>query len=138
MTKNVTLEFVCRVLEIFDGEDGLSASNLWWRTDDEYAPITLFVNCNDMFFWACSDCEKLTPENLHILEQAVKDVKAVTGDSEHADLLFCCRVRKMQPQGAVFDEKYLPKRLWSLFAAAGEHRPADLGNPTEYKEAIVV
>lgn len=127
--KNVNLEFVCRVLSVFNGFDGLSNDDVWWRTDDEYAPITLLVNCNDLFFWGCSDCEEVTPENISILEQAVKDVEAITGSQRHADQVFCCRVRGMRPQGACYDERYFPKPIWPLFDAAGPERKTGLGNP---------
>lgn len=127
--KNVDLNFVCRVLSIFDGFNGLSNDDVWWRTDDEYAPITLFINCNDVFLWGCSDCEEVTPDNIAILEQCVKDVELITERRRHAEVLFCCRVRNMRPQGAYYEERYCPKELWSLFDAAGPERETGVGNP---------
>lgn len=125
----VTLDFVCRVLSIFDGFDRLSNDDVWWRTDDEYAPITLIVNCNDLFFWGCSDCETITPENVETLESAVRDVKALTGNNGGADAVFCCRVRGMRPQGACYSTKYYPVEIWPLFDAAGPEREIGIGNP---------
>ena len=96
-----------------------------WRCDGEYAPITFWVNCNDLFFWGSSDCETLTIENLPILEQAFADCKAV--DLEWAaDMLFCARVRKERPQGAAYPKD--PK-TWPLFDACGPEREVGFGNP---------
>lgn len=131
MPKNVDLAFVCRALSIFDGFSGLSNDDVWWRTDaPEYDPITLMVSCNDFFIWGSSDGEEITPENIEVLEQAVKDVEALTGGKRtYADLLFCARVSKLRPQGAYY--KYLPKELWPLFDACGPVREAGLGNPED-------
>jgi hypothetical protein len=128
--KDVSLEFVCRVLSIFNGFDGLSNDDVWWRTDTEYAPITLMVNCNDLFFWGCSDCEEVTPENIELLEKTVKEVHDLTGTDRYADALFVCRVRRMRPQGACYDERYIgPETLWPLYDACGPERKTDFGNP---------
>ena len=64
--KNVDLKFVIRVLSVFNNFDEPDCEELWWRTDGEYAPVTFLVNCNDIFFWACSDCEEITRENVEI------------------------------------------------------------------------
>ena len=114
----VTLEFVCRVLSVFD-EDGPSQDSLWWRTDGEYAPLTLFVKCSDLFVWGCADLEEVTPDNVAELERAAADVKAVTWDGNYvyADLLFCCRVRGHRPQKPCY--KDLDEETWPLFDACG-------------------
>lgn len=139
MAKDVDLEFVCRALSIFNGFDALSNEDVWWRTDDEYAPITLMVNCNDLFFWGCSDCEEITRENLPMLETTFAELKAMNKkDGEfyketHLERctpeVFCCRARKMRPQGACYDEKYYPKAIWPLFDSAGPERETGMGNP---------
>lgn len=51
------LPFICRVLAIFNGFDGPGTDGLWWRTDDEHAPVTFFASCNDLFMWGCADAE---------------------------------------------------------------------------------
>lgn len=97
---------------------------LWWRTEGEYAPITFFVNCNDLFYWACSDAEVITEDNINILEQSYIDaVKAEKHGECYASELFCCRVRGMRPQGAYY--KYIPCAMWSLFDACGPERALD-------------
>lgn len=103
-----------------------NCDDIWWRVDGEYAPLTLFVNCNDLFFWACSDCETLTAENIDLFEQSYKD------DENHGALLFCCRVRKMRPQGAYY--KYLDKDKWHLYDKCGEARETGFGNPHDQNE----
>lgn len=102
---------------------------IWWRTDDEYAPITFFVNCNDLFWWASADCEKVTPENIHLLEESLKDIAEIDDCSEMGGELFCCRSRKIRPQGAAYPKD---ERMWSLFDACGPDRDVDkkpFGNP---------
>lgn len=119
-------ETIRRAFAVFNGFEGPSNDNLWWRTDAEYAPITLLVHCNDLFAWGCSDCEPLGPSNIAALEQAYTDAKAA-GDLCHADLLWVARQRGMRPQGAYY--KYFKKGMWSLFDACGPEREVGLGNP---------
>ncbi len=129
-------KFVRRVLQIFNGFDGPDTAAIWWRTDDPaYDPVTFLVNCNDFFYWGCSDCEALTPDNLHIMEECIKDISACytgdhkTPDYDDAPSLFCARVRKLRPQGACY--KYIAKEYWHLFDACGPVREAQFGNPCE-------
>lgn len=89
------------------------------------------VNCNDLFYWACSDGEDITEETLPQFHQAVKDCKE---DESLAAWLYCARIRKMRPQGAAYT--YIPKDLWPLFDACGPEREIDFGNswkPGEYR-----
>lgn len=115
---------------------------LFWRTDGEFAPITFFANCNDLFYWATADLEVINPDNFPEIERAMKDVgarPASTVDctcctcqflrkrSESLDglSLFCARSRKMRPQKCAYPED---KKLWPLFDACGPERtPEDEG-----------
>lgn len=134
-----THEFILRVLRAFDFGDG---DSIWWRTDGEYAPVTFLVNCNDEFYWGCADCEEVTPRNIGILEQSIADCKEATkgksfgagtcserGSTVYAPMLFCARVRKMRPQGAVYPggDDHAGVRL--LLDACGPPRDVDLHNP---------
>ena len=112
--------FVMRVLKAtaFD-----NCSDIWWRVDAEYAPLTIFVNYNDLFFWGVADAEAVTPDNIDVFEQAYKD------SANHGGLLFCCRVRKMRPQGACY--QYITEADRHLFDACGESRDSGLGNPVD-------
>lgn len=114
-------EFYLRIFRVFDGFCGPSSSNLWWRTNEEWEPLTLFVNCSDLFWWATCDDETLTPDNIDMLEQAVKDIQAITPDDyTKAHILFCCRLRQMRPQTPYY--KYIPEALHPLFNACGPER----------------
>lgn len=126
--------FILRVLKAFEDGfcEGADKGNLWWRTDGEYAPITFLVNCNDAFWWATADAERITPDNIGVLEQALADCKAAdaTIGNLHASLLFVCRVRQMRPQGAYY--KHIEDQFRPLFDAAGPPREVDsapFGNP---------
>lgn len=139
MTEPVTLEFVLRVLrqsmETFDGYH-----EIWWRTDEpEYAPITFFARCNDLFYWACADCEDVTPDNIGEMESATADVLAVLAEDSskaylYATALFCCRIRKMRPQGAWY--RGVDPRVVPLFDDAGPERDAaEPGNTPRVKDS---
>lgn len=106
-----------------------NCEDIWWRADGEYAPLTIFASCNDLFYWACSDHEKVTQENIHVFEQAYKD------SPKNGAILFCCRMRGMRPQGAYY--KYIEPSEKHLFDACGPLREADklaFGNPHDQSE----
>lgn len=127
--KSVDLEFLLRIFRAtaFDNAD-----ILFWRTDGEYAPVTIFVICNDTFGWGCADLEEITPDNIGELEKALEDVKAANSKSGyiHMDTLFVSRVRKMRPQNAVYplDEPEICK----LLDECGPEREVGPGNPYEH------
>lgn len=101
---------------------------IWWTTDCQNPPQFL-VTCNDLFFWGSADAEELTPANVAELERAYADADAA--DSEgfghvHGGALFCCRMRRMRPQGRCYPKN---KKLWPLFDACGPEREIGFGNP---------
>lgn len=107
-----------------------------WQYDEEicYAAndiITPFVNCNDTFFWGCSDAEDIeSREDIDLLKKSFEDVGGHYCGSD----LFCARKRKCRPQGACYT--YYPEEYWHLFDECGEERETGLGNPYkpgEYK-----
>lgn len=141
------IDFIRSVLHLIDGfnSNGDLTECIWWRTDDEYKPVTFFVTCNDLFYWACADSEKLTPENLPMLTQAISDVRVADGvpldfDDKRPVLpeymkqhwnnwyhsgslgaeLFCARVRKMRPQQPCY--KTWSPAVKALFDACGPER----------------
>lgn len=111
-------EHVIEILAAFDDAD--SHDSVWWRTDGKYAPITLLVNCNDLFYWATADAEEITINNLPVYRQAVADIRAIGGMECSAAELFCCRVRGMRPQGPFYRE--LDGAEKALFDACGPPR----------------
>lgn len=122
----IDVNFIMRLLEITGGAGMCDELN--WRTDGEFAPVTFWVNCSDLFFWACADAEAVTPENVEVLAQAIADARAACpkfGDT-YAGMLFCSRVRKMRPQGAAYPRH---RELWPLFDACGPEREKDTKRP---------
>lgn len=117
-------DYAMRVLDIVARAD--HHDSIWWRTDNQYAPITFFVNCSDVFSWGSADLEDLTPERLEAFEQALKDCTDTAGSNVYGPELFCARMRGCRPQGAAYPEN---ERLWPLFDACGPERDTGLGNP---------
>jgi hypothetical protein len=115
-----------RVLKLLDEHE--QYDDVWWSCKGEYAPITFFVNCNDLFYWACSDAVIITDKNIELLESSY--IEASKHENEcgecYASLLFCCRDREMQPQGAYY--KDIPKSMWPLFDSCGPDRSEEKGN----------
>lgn len=132
------MDFVMDVLRTFSDVDG--GSSLSWRCDEEYAPVSFFLNCNDTFAWACADGEDITPETLPLLKQAIAEVQAATETNGWHTAwgwtdLFAARVRQMRPQGACY--KHYDERLWPLFDACGPKREVGLGNPKAHPLDLV-
>lgn len=101
-------EFYLRVMRCMKD----NAEYLWWRTDDEFAPITFFINCSDSFSWGTADGERVTEENVGILEQSIEDADD--------PLLFCARIRKMRPQRSMY--KYIGENKRHFFDECGPER----------------
>ena len=132
------LEFITDVLEILDIDADYGDLNEAVFTFVRGRRITFMVNANDLFYWACSDGEDITPENLPLLTQAIRDVRAAlgvptqpsAGDSAAWDkwwnaghqgaVLFAARVRGMRPQQPCY--KSWPAELHPLFDACGPAR----------------
>lgn len=77
--------------------------------DDE---ISLYVNCNDLFFWGCADCEDFELKELPDLQRAIKESR------NNGDILWVCRKRGMRPQGPYY--KYFNEQEVELFNACGQ------------------
>jgi hypothetical protein len=105
-----------------------------WKEDDSIkdGPLPGFrycgeipcVNCNDIFWWGCADCENVSEETLEDLNNAIKDCSPCITTGL---LLYCARAKKMRPQGAAYS--YIPKELWPLFDECGPKRELGIGNP---------
>jgi hypothetical protein len=101
-------------------------SELCWNYDPAKSDnLYFFVICNDQFYWATADGERVTDENIDILEQALKD------GGDWGPALFCSRSREMRPQGALY--AHIPQELWHWFDATGPERDVEpekaFGNP---------
>jgi len=137
------IDFISKVLSYIDGfamyKHGDFEERIWWRTDAEYAPVTFFMGCNDLFYWASADAVTLTPENIDRLDVAIKDIKVAMnmdhdrlpkehafkfdkwfGMGDYAAILFCARERKMRPQPPYYES--IPEELHALFNQCGPER----------------
>lgn len=92
---------------------------IWWRCDGKFAPVTFFVNCNDLFEWATADVEQLTPEDLPALRQAIADVGRSDEGNDLGFLLWCARKRGMRPQQSAYPKD---ERLRALYDVCGPER----------------
>jgi len=122
-------EGLIKLFTIYDQFDGPASESLWWRTDGNYSPVTMFVNCNDLFYWATADSEEIGLEDLDNLAQAVKDCDEAAKEANpgsktlggfYGDILWCCRQRKMRPQKPYY--KNIEKYLHPLFDSCGPER----------------
>lgn len=134
MTKKI--DFILKVLKLFSDYD--VHDDLFWTFRDDDGPVTLMVNCNDLFWWACADLEEITPKNIDLLEKSFKDCMKISGMSVlYATDLFVARVRQMRPQGACYSKTFPEhKKLWVLLDECGPERKIEKGNPYkpgEYK-----
>lgn len=100
--------------------------------DDEHI-YEILLNCNDFFFWACTDAEPFCRGDLESLKETYKECKKLlTKDNLYQFLyVWVCRKVGMRPQGAYY--KYLDKNIHDLINQAGEEREIDFGNPQSEK-----
>ncbi len=116
--------FILEVLRLQDEYD-CYGEPIYWATHGDYAPVTFFVNCNDLFWWATADAEKLLPEDMPMLRQAILDVQAADvydlrlDNYEMGCALWCARKRKMRPQQPAYPKD---EQLRALFDACGSLR----------------
>lgn len=136
MSNKKMIGFIMAVLKLCDRFE--IHDSLYWDFEDGDDKISFTITCNDVFWWGCSDCEKITPENIHLLEKSLDDCKKISRITVlYGTDLFVARVRKMRPQGAAYRNN-LPdyKKLWLLYDSCGPERELGLGNPYnpgEYK-----
>jgi hypothetical protein len=111
-------EAIVEVLRLVAEYDCYDA--IWWRCDGEFAPVTFFVNCNDLFWWATADAEPLTSGDIPELQQAIADIcKIDKYEASTGFLLWCARKRGMRPQRPAYPQN---EQLWALFDACGPPR----------------
>lgn len=103
----------------------------FWYIDQKTKELQFSVSCNDVFCWACAEAVEITPENIHIWEQAHKDCEEILPNWGYiyAPMLFAARVNQCRPQGACYPTGHDFEKLWPLFDAAGPEREVGLGNP---------
>ena len=114
-------DFVYKVVSTLLTNDDYYGCDLFWREDE--GVVSVFVNCNDIFYWATADCEEIeTPEQIHEIERAFKDLAAI-GEVESVVWgaeLWCCRKRQMRPQKPVLET--IPEKIRHMFEQCGPER----------------
>lgn len=83
------------------------------KDEDEAAP-TLWVNCSDLFYWACADAEPLPPVGFGgDLEAPLWDLyDRVRRDGPHGASVWCCLRRGMRPQTPI-ERNWRRDLLWT-------------------------
>jgi hypothetical protein len=112
---NINLEFLLKVLSL---TANISYMDIWWRTDGDYAPVSIFINCHNVFSEGFADFESITPDNIHILEKASEDIKAIGASDEFIPMLFCARIRKQRPRDEMIPDN---NKVMKLFHECGPY-----------------
>lgn len=86
--------------------------------------VSVLINCNDLFYWACADAEPVGVGDLALIDETFNELRAVRNSIHDAwqnfEGLFCCRKRKMRPQNCIL-VKY-PDHIRPLFERCGPVR----------------
>jgi hypothetical protein len=97
MTPYEAAEVLALFAEAEDFEGGV-----FWRVDmtpGGTREMTLFAECNDLFFWATADLEEITTADIPLLRATLDDLKALRScDEGELGHLFAARKRKLRPQ----------------------------------------
>lgn len=118
-------QFILEVLRLFSLDETDCYDMLFWRCE-EPGSIEFFVNVNDIFWWATADLEKIIPEDVPALRQAIADVQEIDPRDRCTGFeLWAARKRGMRPQQPAYPKD---ERLRPLFDACGPARtPAEEG-----------
>jgi hypothetical protein len=65
-----------------------------WQGEKQGETVVLFVNCNDIFAWACADAED-------VKESEVKDLYQMWKKDGWGIVKWACKKRNLQPQQAM-------------------------------------
>lgn len=68
------------------------------KPETEKETVVLFVNCNDMFWWATADAEPLPHDKISSLYKMHK------ADKKWGSAKWCCLQRNMRPQDPVMED----------------------------------
>ena len=72
-----SLDRLFRALLDCDCQDYLNWNTKWWDDEEANRDKLVFSICaNDLFAWASAESVEVTDENIHLLEQAIKDEPA--------------------------------------------------------------
>lgn len=91
--------------------------DLFWSCTGEYAPITFFINCSDVFWWTTEGItEEVNEDTLPLLKQSYKDGGGIYGGD-----LYVARRRMLRPQRPYLD-RIEDEKIKAHFLAAGPER----------------
>ena len=117
---------IVEILEIFED----NSNELRWSIEDGRI-AGFYVLCNDTFYWATADAEKIEPEDIQDLIKAKNDAQ----DDYFWPLVWITRKRKLRPQGALLNKEYMKKHrlVIELLLEAAPEREVDWANPQPWK-----
>ena len=75
--------------------------------------LALYVNCNDLFFWAYADCEEIPPVGGKNDGPFWQLYDLVREHGPRGALLWCCLQRNMQPQRPI-RERWKADGFWPV------------------------
>ena len=84
----------------------------WWKKDEGWPEdackvISMNVNCNDVFYWACADGEEMEYHDIKdVYDHWIKDPSWGTA-------VWCIKKRNMMPQKPVYD-RIQADGIWNL------------------------
>lgn len=109
MSEKITLEIEKECLQdeyeieyklahlLIEGE--IFCNNGWWYKEEGINwpedHVSLHVNCNDVFYWACADAERITNKEIHELYEMWSK------DNRWGTAAWCIKKRKQMPQPPV-------------------------------------
>jgi hypothetical protein len=73
-----------------------------WNTS-KYKAAVLFVNCNDVFAWACADCEEITENDGEEPSEIIELYKCYKQSSKWGGTRWVCIKRKEKPQDPIVE-----------------------------------
>ena len=89
-------------------------NNHWWKSaikkndlhrlpenpwpEDACETFGIFVNCNDVFAWACADAEEMTHDELESVYEHFEK------DPVYGTVVWCIKKRQQMPQAPVYDD----------------------------------
>ena len=83
------------LIEFGDKVAILIQAEVIWIPNESFS---LYLNCNDVFFWGCADTEVIQPSDIEdLFEWWIQDEK-------WGEIKFACKKRNMQPQIPIVED----------------------------------
>lgn len=108
---------------------------VFWRVDmtpGRNREMTLFAECNDLFFWGTADAEPITVADVPLLRKALEDLRPLDAGYEIGHL-FAARKRRLRPQRPCYKDFDPPvAALFDACCTEEERAAADNRNAAEW------